>query len=200
MSLIITKDPSQEYYFQGSRDVAQVYVMPDNAGEIKIGEGTKIGHGVVLEAGTVIGSGCFIGHHTILRPGVTIGDNTLIGHLTVFEGNNIVGDNVVVHSQCHITRGVIIEDKVFIAPLVVAANDMQMTHQRHDVLDYEECPPIFKYGCRVGVSSVILPGIIIGKNSLVASAAVVTKDVPEAKKVRGAPAFIFGDVPEKEWL
>ncbi len=46
----------------------------------------------------------------------------------------------------------------------------------------------------VGVNSTILPGITIGKQSLVAAGAVVSKDVPSNKMVAGVPAEIKKDL------
>ncbi|OIP03894.1 hypothetical protein AUK18_01125 [Candidatus Beckwithbacteria bacterium CG2_30_44_31] len=46
-----------------------------------------------------------------------------------------------------------------------------------------------KSGCVLGVASIILPGITIGKNSLVAAASMVNKDVPDQVMVAGIPAL-----------
>lgn len=48
----------------------------------------------------------------------------------------------------------------------------------------------------IGGSSVILPGVTIGSNTIVAAGSVVTKDVPEGKIVGGNPAKIIGDTME----
>jgi len=49
---------------------------------------------------------------------------------------------------------------------------------------------IFKSGCVLGVASIILPGVTIGQNSLVAAASLVNKDVPDQVMVAGIPAQI----------
>ncbi len=43
----------------------------------------------------------------------------------------------------------------------------------------------------VGIRSIILPGITIGKGSIIAAGAVVTKDVPENVIVAGVPAKVI---------
>lgn len=49
---------------------------------------------------------------------------------------------------------------------------------------------VLKSGSVIGVASIILPGITIGKNSLVAAASMVNKDVPDQVMVAGIPAQV----------
>jgi maltose O-acetyltransferase len=48
----------------------------------------------------------------------------------------------------------------------------------------------------IGDSAIILPGVTIGPNSIVAAGAVVTKDVPANTIVAGNPAHIIGRLDE----
>ncbi len=48
----------------------------------------------------------------------------------------------------------------------------------------------------VGAGAVVLKGVTIGRDSVVAFAAVVTKDVPPGRVVGGNPAHDLGPVPE----
>ncbi|WP_253451574.1 acyltransferase [Halomonas sp. Y3] len=48
--------------------------------------------------------------------------------------------------------------------------------------------------CFIGVNSIILPGVKIGSNSIVAAGAVVTKDVPPSSIVAGNPARVISDI------
>jgi len=45
--------------------------------------------------------------------------------------------------------------------------------------------------CFIGIKSIILPGVIIGPNSVVGAGAVVTKDVPPGTVVAGVPARVI---------
>jgi acetyltransferase-like isoleucine patch superfamily enzyme len=45
----------------------------------------------------------------------------------------------------------------------------------------------------IGVNSIIMPGVIISKNVIVAAGSVVTKSVPTGVIVAGNPAMIIGD-------
>lgn len=166
----------------------------------KIGDNTRIGHHAILEEDCDIGNDTFIGHGTVLRPRTKIGSDCLIGHLTVFEGDCSVGDRSLIHAQCHITNGVIIEEDVFMAPLFVGANDKRMSHRRRDIIPFIKEPFIIKRGARIAIGVSVLPGVTIGENSIVGVGAVVTKDVEENTIVMGVPARVKGKVPKDQRL
>ena len=57
-----------------------------------------------------------------------------------------------------------------------------------------------KKGGRIGAGSVILPGIVIGEDALVAAGSVVTRDVPPRTIVLGKPARPWRTVPVEQLL
>lgn len=169
-------------------------------GGTSIGGRVKISHHVVIEDFCQIGNDTFIGHGTVIKPGTSIGNKCIIGHLNVFEGKTLVGDETLIHSQCHITKGVRIGKGVFIAPCFVGANDPRMCHLRRDIIGYKETPYIIEDYVRIAVAVTVLPGITIKKNSVIGAGAVVTKDVPEREIWLGIPARKIGNVPNEECL
>lgn len=166
----------------------------------KIGDGTRIGYNVIIEENCEVGENGFIGHGTVLRPRTKIGDNVLVGHLCVFEGDSTIGDGTLIHAQCHITSGVKIGRKVFIAPLFCGANDPKMSHARRHIIPFERKGYVIEDYVRIAIGVLLNPGITVGKNSLIRMGSVVTKDVPENAVVQGIPARIIGEVPEEERL
>jgi acetyltransferase-like isoleucine patch superfamily enzyme len=69
--------------------------------------------------------------------------------------------------------------------------------------DRPEFKNVHKFGritvmdnCFLGHGAIILPGVTIGPNAVVAAGAVVTRDVPPAKVVGGNPARIISDIEE----
>jgi len=50
----------------------------------------------------------------------------------------------------------------------------------------------------IGAHATVLPGVKIGKGALIASGAVVTKDVPDFGFAMGSPAKIVGDTRERD--
>lgn len=155
--------------------------------------------GQVIEEGCEIGEDTFIGNYVVMRPNTKIGKRCKISHFAVFEGDIVVGDDVFIGAQSHITRGVIIEDKVFIAPGVITSNDKIMVHMRPNMPFICEAP-VIRFGARIGVGVIILPSVVIGRNAVVGAGAIVTRDVAEGKVVYGAPAKEIMDVPKESYL
>jgi acetyltransferase-like isoleucine patch superfamily enzyme len=78
-----------------------------------------------------------------------------------------------------------IEDNVFIGPCAVTMND------KYPVVNnpsYVACPPYLETHCSIGAGAVILPGVRVGRGSMVGAGAVVTKDVAPLTLVVGCPA------------
>lgn len=57
-------------------------------------------------------------------------------------------------------------------------------------------PIVIEDGAWVGLAAVILPGVRIGRGSVVSAGAVVTKNVPPNRIVAGNPAEVTAELPE----
>jgi acetyltransferase-like isoleucine patch superfamily enzyme len=166
---------------------------------------TIIGENALIRTNTVIYKSCKIGknswvnHNTILRENTEVGDNSTIGNLVMCEGYTKIGNQVAIHSLSGLGGNMIIEDKVFIATNMVTANGRRPTYLR--TMPYiKDKGPTIRYGARIGISVILLPEIEIGREALVASGALVTKDVPPFSIVMGVPAKVIGSVPDEERL
>ena len=164
-----------------------------------IGDGARISSCVRIEEECAVGENTFVGHGVVMRPGTIIHNDCTIGHLTVFEGGCVVNKGTLIHAQCHITRGVVIGENVFIAPMFVGANDKKMCHGR-DCLDFEVRGYHIEDGVRIAVGVTMLPDLNIGKNAMIGAGAVVTRDVEENAMVVGVPAKKIGKVGKNERL
>lgn len=164
----------------------------------KFGINCKVGFHVVIEKGCEFGDNCFIGNNTVVREDNKFGNNVTIGHCVVFEEGGRFGNHVTIHSQCHITKGIVVDDLVFFGPNVTTSNTRKIKHGRNIPLNIT--PPHIKRAARIGAGAMITPGVVIGENSLVAAGAVVVKDVPPRTVVMGIPAEPKLDVCEEELL
>lgn len=95
-------------------------------------------------------------------------------------------------------RGIIIENNVMLdsGAHIYTANyrfdisNVPIIEQDH----YESMEVILENGCWIGANAIILPGVRIGKNSVVGAGSVVTKSFPERVLVAGNPAKIINNL------
>ena len=85
----------------------------------------------------------------------------------------------------------------------IAAGVSFITHDGAGWVFTDEMPSIQKYGaieildnCFIGLKVIIMPGIKVGPNSIVAAGSVVTKDVPANTIVGGSPANHICDIDQ----
>ena len=164
-----------------------------------IGDKALIRTNAVIYRSCKIGKNSWVNHNTILRENTEVGGNCTIGNLVMCEGYTKIGNQVAIHSLSGLGGNMIIEDKVFIATNLVTANGRRPTYLRN--MPYiKDKGPIIRYGARIGISVILLPEIEIGREALVASGSIVTKDVPPFSIVMGFPAKVVGTVPDDERL
>lgn len=100
------------------------------------------------------------------------------------------GKNVFINH--HLTMmsigGITIGDNVQIGPNVMMATDNHDT-DNHAVLRCRSI--VLKENVWVGANVVILPGVTVGKNSIIGAGSIVTKDVPANVVVAGNPARVL---------
>jgi len=77
--------------------------------------------------------------------------------------------------------------------IYVTAHSNPYKHFNKTLLSYV-APVVIDEGAWIGVGSLILPGVTIGKYSVVSAGSVVVADVDEKKIVSGNPAKIIGEV------
>jgi acetyltransferase-like isoleucine patch superfamily enzyme len=159
----------------------------------EIGESAVIRPFTTIYAGTRIGDSLETGQGASIREDNLILDNVSVGTNTVLEFGNRIGRNVRIHSSCFLEM-VTVEEDVFIGPGVVFTDDPHpMGCPR-----YKEClgGVTVKRLARIGAGSIILPGVVIGSNSLVGAGSLVVKDVPDDTVVAGHPARVMKTVDQ----
>jgi acetyltransferase-like isoleucine patch superfamily enzyme len=150
------------------RTVGRTHIGTD----VQLGEGTVVEEGAMILGPAIIGRGCQIRHNAYLRENVIVGDNCVVGnscelkHSVLFNGAqvphfNYVGDSVLGY-RAHLGAGVILSNVKL--------------DRRNIFVDVDGTPVdtgLRKFGAlvgddaEVGCNSVINPGSILGRGSLV---------------------------------
>ena len=132
-----------------------------------------------------IGEGTKIWQYCVVFPNAVIGKNCNICAFVLIENEVFIGDNVTIKSGVQIWDGITIKDNVCIGPNVTFTNDK---FPRSKNQNWELKKTLIEEGASIGANSTVLPGITIGKNSMIGAGSVVTKDVPENELWLGNPA------------
>lgn len=165
---------------------------------LTLGKAVTVGAGCVVYCGASIADGAFFGDLATVREDVVIGEGTIIGRGATVENKVSIGKKTKIESNAYITAFSVVGDYCFVAPCVVFSNDNYLGRTEERKKHFGG--PILKKGARIGAGSVLLPGIVVCEDGLVAAGSVVTKDVPARKTVLGAPAKVWREVPEEQLI
>lgn len=118
--------------------------------------------------------------------GVKMGDDCFIDPTATLE--TAYAENITLGNDVRVTVGAIIMTHI------KAPHYLRDTGLVPDVL----APVVIEDHAFIGVNSVIMPGITIGKAAVVASGAVVVSNVPEYTMVSGNPAKVVKHFPKPD--
>src|SRR5919109_661663 len=128
-----------------------------------------------------IGKNVKIWHFVYVGDKTRIGDNVMIGSLTHIDYKVSIGENTRIEGSVYVPPLTIIGKNVFIGPGATFTNDpYPMSPKMSGV--------VVNDGAIIASRAVVKAGVRIGKNSVVAMAAVVTRDVSADIVVMGHPA------------
>ncbi len=160
------------------------------SGKFTVDQFKTIGQHVIFETGVLV----FHPEHII------IGNNVYVGHRTILKGyyqNTLkIGNDVWIGQECflHSGGGIVIEDKVGLGPRVML---LTIIHKEQGFTGpIIDAPQIggqinIETGCDIGVGTIILPGVTIGKYSQIGAGSVITKNIPSFSVAAGVPAKIL---------
>lgn len=179
--------------FLGSNCIIGEYQMDfcqsreDCGHRLIIGDNALIRSGTIIYTGSNIGDYFQSGHQVTIRENTCIGSHVSVGTLSDIQGNCEIGNYVRLHSNVHIGQLSQIDDFVWIYPYVVLTNDPTPPSEHFAGVTVRSFAVI-------ATGAVIMPGIEIGIDSLVAAGAIVTKDVSMYSVAAGNPAKPISDV------
>jgi NDP-sugar pyrophosphorylase family protein len=158
---------------------------------IYLGEGTRVDDNALIVGPAIIGRNCVIGHASLIRENCLFGDNVLIGHAvevknSIFLNNstaahlNYIGDSII-GNNVNISGGVIIANlRLDKKPIRIMLGE-KMTDTG-----------LLKFGAlvgdnsNIGVNSVLNPGTILGKKTVVYPLCSVGGTHKEGEIIKGA--------------
>ena len=115
---------------------------------------------------------------------LTIGSNSSIGSLAHIGRNVVIGDECRIQGGAYIADGCILGNQVFVGPNATLLNDRYPPSG-----DKALWQPINVYdGAVIGGGATVVAGCNVGKNSVLAAGAVLTKHLPEEEVWAGNPA------------
>ena len=142
-------------------------------------------HSVFYES-SIFGAYLVTGHHVTVRENTRAGKGFQIGTLSEIQGDCSIGDYVRFQSNVFVGKKTKIGNFVWLFPYVILTNDPTP-------------PSNILMGCiiddfaSIAAGSVILPGVKIGRRSVIGAQSCVTRDIPDGLYAYGSPAKVIGD-------
>lgn len=165
-------------------------VRSHGSGEFTLAQFAAIGTNVVIEPGALVfhpeniylGSHIYVGHNAMLKGyhknEMRIGNGCWIGQMCFFHsaGGITIGENVGIGPNVQILTSYHREEGLH-KPIL------------HSGLNFAAV--VIEEDCDIGMGTIILPGITIGRGAQIGAGAVITKDVPAYAVVAGVPGRIL---------
>jgi acetyltransferase-like isoleucine patch superfamily enzyme len=142
---------------------------------------------VPKHAELLLGEGCYIGRYVELGPGgiIEIGKDTSIQDRSILVGDVKVGRHCIFSLNVLITSG---RHYYALFPAWLIRDQDGYIAKIEELSAARSRPVVVEDDCWLGVNSVVMPGITIGKGAVVGANSVVTHDVYPYTVVAGAPA------------
>ena len=159
-------------------------------GEFEPSQFRALGEGCVFERGVMV-----------FHPeNISLGDDVYVGHQAILKGyyrnEMVIGAHTWIGQMCffHSAGGLRIGERVGIGPGVRIITSTHAEAGRDVPVLFspvEMAEVVIEDDCDLGVNSVILPGVRVGRGAVVGAGAVVTADVPPFAVVAGVPARVL---------
>ena len=146
-----------------------IVAVGDNAVRRRLSLRWKVDYGIAMAQSVVLGKGVKIGLGSMILPSVTINIDTTIG------------DHSILNTSCSVDHDCCIGNYAHIAPGCHLGGNVTVDE-----------------GAFLGVGTKVIPGIRIGRWSVVGAGAVVTKDLPDNCTAVGVPAKVI-KIREEGW-
>jgi NDP-sugar pyrophosphorylase family protein len=140
--------------------------------QVFIGEGTVVEDGAMIKGPAIIGRNCQIRHNAYVREDVIIGDNCVVGNSCEVKNSllfnkagaphlNYIGDSILGY-QAHLGAGVVISNVKLVSDTVT----VDINGRPFDT-GLRKFGALVGDGSDIGCNTVLNPGSIIGRGSVV---------------------------------
>jgi acetyltransferase-like isoleucine patch superfamily enzyme len=200
--LVITLIPKFLSLLRGS---VLRWFLKSSKGIVFLGRHTKIRYKGKISVGKTLTIGDYVEINALSKKGIKIGNNVSINRNTIIECTGVIrdlgvgleiGDNVGIAQNCFIQ----VRGNVTIGNNVIFGPGVYVFSENHN-FDDPDLPVVVQGETRKGVTieegvwigsrAIILDGVNIGKNSIVAAGSVVNKDIPPYSIAGGVPAKVI---------
>ena len=123
-----------------------------------------------IEPGAIIREQVTIGKNAVIMMGAILNIGAIVGEGTMIDMGVVMGGRATVGAHCHIGAGTVL------AGVVEPAS---------------ATPVIVEDNAFIGANAVVIEGVHVGKNAVVAAGSVVISDVPDNAVVAGVPARVI---------
>jgi acetyltransferase-like isoleucine patch superfamily enzyme len=164
----------------------EIGINTDLAKEKKliIGNNSLIRSHSTIYIGSIIGDNLTTGHYVTIRENSILGRNIQLGNRTDVQGDCIIGDYTRTHADVHIGKLSKIGQFCWLFSGVILTNDPTPPSDELFGVTLEDYVV-------VSVNCILMPGIILRKNSVIAAGSLVNIDAPEGKLLQGNPAKVI---------
>jgi acetyltransferase-like isoleucine patch superfamily enzyme len=158
-------------------------------------------HPAALVETDAIGAGTRVWAFAHVMRGAHLGNNCNVGDHVFVESGAIIGNNVTLKNNVCVWAGITLDDDVFVGPNATFTNDryprsprMREAATRYETPERWLALTVVERGVSIGANVTVVPGLRLGRYSMIAAGAVVTTDVTPFALMVGAPARAVGYV------
>lgn len=162
-------------------------------GAVELAEGSRVERGAVVRGPTIIGPGTVIRSHAYIRGHVMIGARCLIGHATELRQVLMLDESYAPHFNAVFTS--LLGNRVRLGGGVLTANLLQSGKAVDIRLGKGDQRVAFPTGqtyfgavigddVNIGAASLLMPGTLIGRRTLIYPYATVSGVIPEDSRVK----------------
>lgn len=149
----------------------------------------------IIDENVEIGEGTSVWCFSHVRGGARIGNNCHIAQNVYVDKDVQIGNGVKLENNVSVFECVTLEDYVFCGPSSVFTNDLTpRARYKKGTAGYK--PTVVHHDATIGANATIVCGHEIGEYAMIASGAVVTKNVKPHALMMGVPASQKGWVCE----